>query len=66
MAKSRKIMNRRARRAYNAICKEYGSFDAETSIRDLIADLMHLSQHTGINFMAEFESAENHFKAEKR
>ena len=39
---------------------------AEPLVRDLLADIMHYCQKSGISFDAELESASLHFDAEYR
>lgn len=67
--KRSKLRNKqRARKMQTILCKHYDRYDMQTSMADLIADLLHLADagilHTPVDFDAALDSGRMHYNAE--
>lgn len=46
------------------LLKAYDAQDIETSVGDCLADLMHLCEARGYDFLTQYEKGRTHFNAE--
>lgn len=60
----RRYCKGRVRKAESILAEFYDGDDIETSIGDLLSDLMHLSMVKGISFTERLDRGRYHFNAE--
>ena len=56
--------NSRAKKARRVLAMFYDKEDIQTSVGDMVADLMHLCESAGYDFLEQYDKGREHFNAE--